>query len=279
MKRTAYITSLSSVILLIVGLLSYSNYNFKKLQQKIDFLHKQNQYIYVKLSGDIKSIPDAKGTLRQKQIQLFEALVDFDKIMQKEGILYWIDYGTLLGAIRHQKFIPWDDDVDVSMDEKNLQKLNSIKDKYNINLSDTSLNMVVYTRNGVSFDIFPQNCITKDKLESQKLYIALTKFFLPRKYSYKLILKRWAKISKDMEHCRQDDFLSFRSSKINGVDTIEKTRKYLSDVYPLKKLEFEGYKFPVPNNYSKIIGNHYSKQAEHRLPNDFGHSHHLNIFE
>lgn len=51
--------------------------------------------------------------LRNLQLILLEMLVEVDRVCRKHGIEYSLDGGTLLGAVRHQGFIPWDNDADV----------------------------------------------------------------------------------------------------------------------------------------------------------------------
>lgn len=53
--------------------------------------------------------------LRKAQLKMVEILDAIDSVCQKNGIQYWICYGTLLGAVRHKGFIPWDDDCDIAM--------------------------------------------------------------------------------------------------------------------------------------------------------------------
>lgn len=53
--------------------------------------------------------------LRRMQLIQTELLAEVDRICQKHGIHYSVEGGTLLGAIRHGGFIPWDDDVDIAM--------------------------------------------------------------------------------------------------------------------------------------------------------------------
>lgn len=50
----------------------------------------------------------------------------FDKLCRKHNLRYYVDYGTLLGAVRHQGFIPWDDDIDVVMFRDEYEKLKMI---------------------------------------------------------------------------------------------------------------------------------------------------------
>ncbi len=65
-----------------------------------------------------------EGTsLRKAQNRLLEMLVEVDRICKKHNITYWIDAGNVLGAVRHGGFIPWDDDVDISMLKKDYKKL------------------------------------------------------------------------------------------------------------------------------------------------------------
>ena len=56
-----------------------------------------------------------EAQLRRVQKIELEMLVEVDRICRKCGIKYCIIAGTLLGAVRHKGFIPWDDDADVAM--------------------------------------------------------------------------------------------------------------------------------------------------------------------
>lgn len=53
-------------------------------------------------------------------------LEEFDKICSAHHLRYYVAYGTLLGAVRHQGFIPWDDDIDVWMFREDYETLKKI---------------------------------------------------------------------------------------------------------------------------------------------------------
>lgn len=74
----------------------------------ICWLKKQNEDVM-----NIHTINAAGTALRKHQMKMFDMLVYIDKICQDNDIKYCLSGGTLLGAVRHKGFIPWDDDLDI----------------------------------------------------------------------------------------------------------------------------------------------------------------------
>jgi lipopolysaccharide cholinephosphotransferase len=66
--------------------------------------------------------PDG-SQLRKHQLTMLEMLTWLDDVCLRHNINYWLSSGTLLGAVRHGGYIPWDDDVDVEMPEADFRRL------------------------------------------------------------------------------------------------------------------------------------------------------------
>lgn len=73
---------------------------------------------------ELRSLYNPDGSrLRTIQLNLLDILIEFDRVCRKNGIPYWLDSGTLIGAARHGGFIPWDDDLDVCILRKDRKRL------------------------------------------------------------------------------------------------------------------------------------------------------------
>ena len=121
-----------------------------------------------------------------KKIEL--DILDFiDSFCKEHGINYCINYGTLIGAIRHKGFIPWDDDIDLSMTRENYEKFIQLfsekQSRYKLLSLETDdqyfnnfikivdpTTKIIDTRNtktydsGVFIDIFPMDTFNDSKV-------------------------------------------------------------------------------------------------------------------
>lgn len=126
-------------------------------------------------------------SLKEHQKIMLDMMIAFDRYCKANGLRYFMAGGTLLGAVRHKGFIPWDDDVDIVMPRPDYEKLlndEKINDDYLIvslynqhdyyhpfaycNIADKNTIMVEnliskQTGKGVFLDIFPLDGVPKEK--------------------------------------------------------------------------------------------------------------------
>ena len=64
--------------------------------------------------------------MNKVQKKIYELLLELDRICKKHNIKYFLGSGTMLGAVRHKGFIPWDDDLDVEMLREDYEKFKEV---------------------------------------------------------------------------------------------------------------------------------------------------------
>jgi lipopolysaccharide cholinephosphotransferase len=75
--------------------------------------------------GDLPE-PAPTAELRKLQLVELEILREFVRVCEAHDLRFYVAYGTLLGAVRHRGFIPWDDDVDVTMPRSDYNRFSEI---------------------------------------------------------------------------------------------------------------------------------------------------------
>ena len=90
-----------------------------------------------------------------------EVLLEVQKVCEKNGIQYFAEYGTMLGAVRHKGFIPWDDDLDICMRREDYMKFISVVERdlpkdfvvLNIHTEPTFTDLLTRVVNGKSIQL------------------------------------------------------------------------------------------------------------------------------
>lgn len=73
-------------------------------------------------------MPEAEGDARIMQKANAKLMFELDSVCQKAGLPYWTAYGSLVGTLSRNGFIPWDDDIDICMMREDTEKLQSLCD-------------------------------------------------------------------------------------------------------------------------------------------------------
>ena len=273
-------------------------------KDKIGLLKEQNKYLtgIINKALDAEKIPAADGELREWQLELTEFLKGFDNICRKNNIFYWLDFGTLLGAFRHKGFIPWDDDVDVSMLKKDLDKLLPILEQafkntdFIIRKRARKANnyqiRIRYKYYNLGLDIFPVYEYPEENLTealSKTIYdniIKARKMFYEKYKPQKLNKKRVIEAINYIQKLQKEIILPKNQTQMpekpvlfRGIE-YKYDEKYLvmpyDEIFPLTEVEFEGNRFYAPNKseeyLAKIFGNW--KEIPGGIGGDFFHYQH-----
>ena len=164
-------------------------------------------------------------SLEQQKLISQEILDYIAEFCNKHNIRYYLAYGTLLGAVRHQGFIPWDDDIDIIMFREDYRKFLSLfrsnryhclsfeNDTYyqsfsKIVDSKTAMvtdNMIPLEDLGVAVDIFPFDYLSDDRAGAERIKKELTLLFKLMRYSLYPCLRKLAQgglpVSKCLFYC------------------------------------------------------------------------------
>ncbi|MBQ7524698.1 MAG: LicD family protein [Alphaproteobacteria bacterium] len=225
---------------------------------------------------DIRQCPKARGKLRKLQIADTLLLRIFHNICEKHKIPYSLEGGALIGAMRHNGFIPWDDDLDVCVLWDDYEKLVDVLTE---EFKGTNLELVGLdkTRHGDdTLRISHKKCST---LNLDVFWLLQTKCGLENKEKMKELWKKHhTKYYKDFSHINsQENAQVLREFKKNFIDELSKdVDTYASgkgglfhqvapsfcfmgkdDFFPLQKHEFEGYEFWIPNNPDRMLTDFY----------------------
>lgn len=243
--------------------------------------------------------PDG-SQLRQLQMRQLEMLVWFDEFCREHGIRYWLSSGTCLGAVRHHGFIPWDDDIDVDMMEEDWEKLEacfSTNDKYVLQTPDTDpyyhkgffklrekgseLNEVgngedsMFQYKGIFIDIFVLGHNNFPRFVYQRLKqhtylltsIAVGKSFPAfRKKLYRMLKKAHFAMARKV--WKSDISGNGPLLRYSAGNVFYKYLIKASDVAGTVDMEFEGYCFPVPQNYDGYLSDMFGDYM--KLPDEAG---------
>ncbi|GAA0676244.1 MAG: LicD family protein [Clostridium cadaveris] len=235
--------------------------------------------------------------IRKLQLTQFDMLKDIHKICEENNINYFIAYGTLLGAVRHKGFIPWDDDIDIMMFSSDYNKF--------LDICRTKLPKKYFLQNDETDPMYPRmwskiriNNTCNMEREYRKLHIHYgidmdifelvsisdnpIMFELQRKagYVYRLMKfekahdavddkfkrERDTKIYKILPKCVKK-FLMNLSKKLVYATADKNTKRVvdLSEIVIMERewfnekvlLKFEDQKFYAPKKYDELLTNYY----------------------
>lgn len=247
----------------------------------------------------LQGMAPAKGKLRELQLEIYQLLVFLKKTCIQNNLTFWIQGGTLLGAVRHQGFVPWDDDIDCGMPRQDLDKLRDLlknNDTYEIidcynfipaaPFACRMPKLVLKNNYHVFLDIFPYDFI---KLENEENY------WEEFKINRDKLTNELADLNCENPDCPIEDIncLSKVQNIINkylpesisiedtthivwGIENLQSNfcRLYkINEILPNKYLLFEDDIYPVPSEFSFYLKRQYDDIW--RIPDNVGELEHF----
>ncbi|HOY47460.1 MAG TPA: LicD family protein [Alphaproteobacteria bacterium] len=235
---------------------------------------------------EISKIPKANGYLRMIQDANMKLVEAFDRMCRENNIEYFMGGGALIGKLRHDDWIPWDDDIDIHVVGENWTKLiNLIKKNYPndefyavFNGSWHNLFKIIHKKTNLQLDIFRFEVCGFDikhtpedfeKMISLKVkYSELAKSGEKRKISNiefltedspEILSKKWADYEARMEKYEKawkDTVLAGSKPAKDGAIMCFST--YLNytindfhkneTIFPIRRFDYCGLNLPFPNS-------------------------------
>lgn len=289
----------------IYKILFKNKLEIQRLNKEIDSLKFQIEYF--KHHSDIQQMKPATGYLREFQLKELAFMQDILKLFEPYGIKPFLDGGALLGACRHKGFIPWDDDVDLSVTREEFNQIIEIakknfvwidstkKDCFSAKFYDLSIRanpgkyVFILTpfclhvfqgtnlKDSANLEFFPNDYVKEDVSEEQ--YIAYREKicnFVHSDHSWKEKFEFYETELKNNEVYSQEPTSRMTPGIGNWAFTEFKFRGFwkCDDLYPLQPITFENVALPGPNNPQAILDVTYGKNWM-QYPNDVGTPHTL----
>lgn len=224
--------------------------------------------------------------LRKAQLRMLEILCVLDRICKKHNLPYWLGYGTLLGAVRHGGFIPWDDDLDIAMMRKDYKKLlkilpdelpddlslqmpgeryydlpfSKIRDK-NSEISEAHHRDERYLQKGLFVDIFPVECAYPGLKKFVRFFYEKSYRNLQRRnfsspklfFKYLFYILMWPFGASFMFLARLFAHIAPPNTLVHGYAIKDSAIQKKQAIFPLTEIMFEGRKYPAPHNYDAYL--------------------------
>jgi lipopolysaccharide cholinephosphotransferase len=215
-----------------------------------------------------------QDNLAKAQNVMLNLLEAFDRVCRANHLTYWLDHGTLLGAVRHSGFIPWDDDLDVTMPREDYERFlelagdelpesiflqtkasdpstpvhyAKLRDRNSTYIDKWEEGRSDRYHQGIFIVIFPVNFIAFEKRTRYKNILNMAKIFSNRYIKIDFMAK-WMIQYLNRFHDEAYRYVVSGGESMHYVTHVKK-----ETVFPLKQLSFEGKEFPVPRDYQAYL--------------------------